>query len=405
MIEKKLFGIILNNPELWIDFTKHGNLFIDPNLNRLYNICENVYKQYEKIDKDLIIDHINKNNNFNKEMFYQIYDSEFYDDNYKPYLKKYITDDFKIRLKGYINSDLKEKAFIDLKSDLKNIIENTYAIDSKKTTDMKECCKTELENLKDGEPIKKISSGISYIDINQRGYKETDFIIIGGMESAGKTSLAINSIVKQMKDYRIGMISCEMTKDEIVRLLACNKAGIDNIKVEDKLLNESEKKRYLNALEDLYIKPVFIEDEIYEWEEIRQKIKTLKIEENIDIIYIDYLHYIRHRKYLTQYDRLEAITKGIKSSCKELHIPHVCIAALNKDGAGGVPEVKNIKGNNDCGYDADIIILLSTEAEAVDGNFNERHVDFHFKKNRGGRRGVRRMKYLPAFRRFQEIYE
>jgi replicative DNA helicase len=404
MIHEKLLGIVINNPDLWREFSTNGNLFKNEHLKRLYEICDIVYKKYDKIHKDLIVNYINENGNFDIEKFYEVYDSECYDTNYKSYLKKYIEDDLIYKLRSYINQDLKDKSYIDIKYDIKEIIENVNEVDKEKTKNPQEDCYKMLEDLKDGVPIKKIPSGIDFIDTHQRGYKLNDYVIIGATESTGKTSLIINSMVKQLKtDLRIGFISCEMKRDEINRLIVCNMSGIDNLKVEDKLMTEVEKDRYLHAIENYYTKNIFIEDSLNEWEDIRQKIKVLKKEENIDIVYIDYLHYIRHKKFTSTQDRLENISKGIKTSCKELDIPHVCIVILNKIGAGeGAPDILHIKGNNEIGYDADIAILLKTFNDAVEGNFNERLVDFYYRKNRGGKRGFERQVYFPAFRRFQK---
>jgi replicative DNA helicase len=405
MIHEKLMGIVLNNPELWPDFYVYGNLFRDPHINRLFNICEIINEKYGKINKNLIVDYINENRNYDLDKFYEIYDSECYDENYKTYLRKYIEDDLKLKLKIYINSDLKDKGMVDLKYDVKDILDSVNDVDQVRTENTKKHCIKLLDDINENRQIKKIPSGIDFIDCNQLGYKTTDYVLIGATESTGKTSLVINSIVKQLKEkIRIGFISCEMEAEEIHRLIACNVSGLDNTRVENNLLTQLEKERYVNALERIYDKPLFVEDKLYEWHDIRQKLKTLKREENIDIGYLDYLHYVRHKNHSDTYERLGEISKATKSLCKELQIPIVAIVILNKIGAGDSnPDIIHIKGNNDIGYDADIAILLKTFNEAVDGNANERIVDFLFRKNRGGKRGFERMRYLPYCRRFQKL--
>ena len=405
-IEEKFLSIILNNPELYDDFSQYDNKFKDAGCRILYEILQEIYKKYNKIEKDLIVDHIQTANSFDVMKFYKIYDSECFPDNYRSYLALYLTEGLKDDIKRYINQNLIDKNFIDIKYDIEGILNNTSNLYTDDIKDSKADCRELINNLNNDVLPDRIYSSIFSLDNNQRGYSKTDFVLWGATESTGKTSLIINSIPKQLqKGLRIGFISCETKMIDLRNLIACNMAEIDSNKVINRNMNENEKRLYLAALNMLYEQPLFIVDKLNDWFDIKQAIKILKRTYNIDIVYIDYLHYIRHKKIQDQYSRLEEISKGVKSSCTELEIPHVCIVILNKTGdTDEPPQCRHIKGNNDIQYDADIIILLKTFQDNIEGDYNRRIVDFYFRKNRNGKKGYsERMLYLPHCRKYERF--
>lgn len=189
--------------------------------------------------------------------------------------------------------------------------------------------------------------------------------------------------------------------------MACNLSEIDTLKIDLNLLTTIEKDKFIRkGVEKLYNKPLFIDDQSRYWNDIRRKIKMLKKKENIDIVYIDYLQYIRVKDIRTSYERLEEVSSGIKNLAKELEIPIVVIAALNRAGKSeDEPRNSHIKGNGDIEYDADIICLLKTVTMAIDGDSNKRQVDRKITKNRNGKLSKESMIFYPAVRKYKRMFK
>jgi replicative DNA helicase len=194
-----------------------------------------------------------------------------------------------------------------------------------------------------------------------------------------------------------------MSRKKLYQLLACNIAGIDSNLIDLKTIDERQKELYIDALTKIYDKELYIDDSTRSWEEIKNKIKIFKKERNIEIVYLDYMQYLRVKDVKLAYERLEIISSDTKELNKKLQIPICHIVTLNREGKKEAePQSYHIKGNGDIEYDADIIILLKTINEKIEGDANKRFVQFFVKKNRNGRRGDFNMIFKTDVRRFFE---
>jgi len=279
-----------------------------------------------------------------------------------------------------------------------------HILDSVK--DVKENCKNMIEGLNENRIVHRIHSGIKHIDDKQQGYDITDYIILGAAQSVGKTSYILNLIVNQLKNgVRVGFFTCEMLRQKIINLVACQVAGVDCNDYELNNLKNTEKENIVKANEWLYDQPLFIEDSSRTWEELREKIKIMSLLKQCDVIYIDYLQYLRTPRAQNLYERLQIISTEIKDLAKEIKTPVFVIAQLNREGKKSErpPCANDLKGNSDIEYDADVIILMHTLMAAVDGDFSKRIVEFIVDKNRNGKLGKYKLEFNCALRRFKEI--
>jgi len=272
--------------------------------------------------------------------------------------------------------------------------------------DIKDNCVSMIEGLQEGKKVHKIYSGISHLDNSQNGYDTTDYIVLAAGQSTGKTSYVLSLILQQIKNnIKVGFFTCEMKKQKIVNLLSCSLAGIDCNKYELNQLSNAEKDKIISVNERLYEKPLYIDDSTRDWDIMKKKIKYAALVKECDIIYIDYLQYLRTKRARTLYDRLEIVSQEIKDLAKAIETPIVTVAALNREGkkAERPPTANDLKGNSDIEYDADKIILMHTLQQAIDGDYSKRLVEFIVDKNRNGKLGKYRMEFNCALRRFEKV--
>ena len=95
-------------------------------------------------------------------------------------------------------------------------------------------------------------------------------------------------------------------------------------------------------------------------DEVEQKARRLIWEKDIKILFVDYLQYVRSSKYKERYLQVGDVSSRLKALAKELQIPIVALAQLNRE------------------QDADQIILLNRDEE------KEREIKLHVAKNRHG---------------------
>jgi replicative DNA helicase len=402
-IEHKLLATVIHNPELFEDLCQY-DVFTDQESKDLFNILSVVQKKHSMINNELIVNFIQKQKNYRIGAYYDIKGEYEEKDYYKGYLNELLIEKTKNELLSYAheikNQDYKD--LIEIKQDVVRISDNIKLTEGKKEKTRQEILQEIAVNLKAGKLVPKVESGIQFIDSHQRGYNLFAYVIIAAAQTVGKSAFVLDRVVKQLRlGKRIFIQSCEMTKEILYALFACHISGVDSNKYDNGTMSKEETTRFVEALEKLYNYPLFIYDKGREWTDIKRNIKYFKETENIDIAYIDYLQYIRVKGVTRQFDRIEIISGDTKDLAKDILVPIVHIAALNRGGktAERPPISEDIKGNGDLEYDADIIILL----DQVEDNGSERIVDFYIRKNKFGRKGKFRKKFFPAVRQFKNI--
>jgi replicative DNA helicase len=402
MLEHNLLGVVINNPILFENLKEHGNIFADDLSIKLYDIIDTLHKKNSGFTRDSIINYITEQRNFPLNEFYKIYDSEFEEEKYIIHLNDILARNLvrKVNIYGHQLNDRKDESIHEIKATMQAFIDNIKLPEEKNIQDTKDACYKLIEKLKQGFQIPKVHSAIEAIDDMQRGYKKTDFILIAAGESVGKTSYIIQRIIKQAQEgVKVGLISCEMESDEIYQLMACSLAGVDNLKLELNELSEVEKDKFINALERMYELPIFIVDELDQWDDVKGNIITMKQDFNVDMVYVDYLQMIDEPK--NQDNDSRYTSKNLKKLAKKLKIPICALCAITKEGKKDEePETAHIRGNGKIANDADVVIMMKTINESVGNNGNARLLRFFVKKNRGGRRLNYDMIFNCPMRRF-----
>ena len=112
------------------------------------------------------------------------------------------------------------------------------------------------------EHITGLATGFDDLDRMTSGFQPSDFIIIAGRPSMGKTAFALN-IAKYagVEDHkRVLVLSLEMSKEQLVQRLLCAEAKVDSHKVRTGYLDPRDWTRLTNAAGRLAEAPVYIDD-------------------------------------------------------------------------------------------------------------------------------------------------
>jgi replicative DNA helicase len=81
-----------------------------------------------------------------------------------------------------------------------------------------------------------------------------------------------------------------------------------------------------------------------------------------DIVFLDYLQRMQVDKGPENYSiKMGAVTKGLKNIAKEMNIPFVALAQINRANGEAFPRIMDLKESGEIEADADIIILLHRE--------------------------------------------
>jgi len=263
--------------------------------------------------------------------------------------------------------------------------------------------------------ITGISTGFVEFDRMTSGLHPSEMIVIAARPSMGKTALAMNIAehVAIESKLPVGVFSLEMSSQQLVQRLLCSRARVNLQKVRDGFLAERDFPSLTTAASKLAEAKIFIDDSAgLSILELRAKARRLKAQQNVELLIIDYLQLLRSPSRRAQDNRqleISEISAGIKGLAKELKIPIIVVAQLNRQPearTGGKPRLSDLRESGSIEQDADLVGLLvrpeiyEEDEEARAEKAGE--AELIIAKQRNGPVGEIPLTFLKEFTRFED---
>jgi replicative DNA helicase len=263
--------------------------------------------------------------------------------------------------------------------------------------------------------ITGISTGFAELDRMTNGLHESEMIVIAARPSMGKTALAMNITehVAINEKLPVAVFSLEMSSQQLVQRLLCSRARVNLQKVRDGFLAERDFPSLTAAASKLAEAQIFIDDSAgLSILELRAKARRLKAQKDIKLIVVDYLQLLRSTTRRAQDNRqleISEISAGLKGLAKELKIPIIVIAQLNRQPearTGGKPRLSDLRESGSIEQDADLVGLL-VRPEIYEEDEDARaekagEAELIIAKQRNGPVGEIALTFLKEFTRFED---
>lgn len=253
---------------------------------------------------------------------------------------------------------------------------------------------------KDGERLRGLNTGFKGLNRLTTGWMPGDVTVVAARPGMGKTSLGLafaKAIVEvQVCDYtqraRAGdsvlFFSAEMPKSQIILRLLSMQSGVGLQTIRKGSIGEKDREAIEEARSYMREWPLIIDDSSgLDISQVRSRGRRAKRKHNIKAIIIDYLQLLHCKKY--QKDRQEevaSISRGCKEMAKELEVPVIVLAQLNRPKEGQEskePKLHNLRESGAIEQDADNVILLH-EKDSDEEQKSIRKVDAIIAKQRNG---------------------
>ncbi len=261
------------------------------------------------------------------------------------------------------------------------------------------------ERFKKKSGISGLSTGYEDIDKITGGFQKSDLIIIAARPSVGKTSLAIN-IAENMairEGYAVAIFSLEMSKEQLIERMLCSEAKVNLYRLKTGYLSDRDWPKLTEAYSNLFESRIFIDDSTdITLTDIRAKARRLKIEQNIDLLIIDYLQLIRSKgRVENRVIEISNITRGLKNLARELDIPVVVLSQLSRaiDRRDDKrPMLSDLRESGSIEQDADIVMFLYRP------NPEEKNlIELYVAKHRNGPTGSVSLVFVSEYTRFEQM--
>lgn len=239
-------------------------------------------------------------------------------------------------------------------------------------TDASELVKVSLEKIEslygNQQTVTGVPSGFNELDELTAGLHPGELIIVAARPSMGKTAFSLNIAVHAAlnEKKKVAYFSVEMGKDQVmVRMLAsAAKIRLGDLRIGK--IDDQAWPRLINTAAQMSETGLFIDDTsgISPFD-IRAKCRRMKAKYGLDIIMIDYLQLMSMKQKFDSREREVAeISKLLKSIAKELQVPVIALAQLNRGVEGRSdrrPMLSDLRESGSIEQDADVIMMIFRE--------------------------------------------
>jgi replicative DNA helicase len=265
--------------------------------------------------------------------------------------------------------------------------------------------------------ITGLPTGFADFDKMTDGLHGSEMIVIAARPSMGKTAFAMNIAEHVAVDLKkaVAVFSLEMSAQQLVQRLLCTRARVNLGRVRDGFLSERDFPSLQSAASKLAESKIFIDDTSgLSILELRAKARRLKSQHDIQAIFIDYLQLLRSPTKRAQDNRqleIAEISSGLKGIAKELNIPIVVLAQLNRNpeqrtgDSRGRPRLSDLRESGSIEQDADLVGLLVREEYYADSDEEKEEskgkATLIIAKQRNGPVGDVHLTFLKEYTRFE----
>lgn len=321
-----------------------------------------------------------------------------------------------IRLSGEVISEAYEDSsdvFDLLDQAESNLNELHYNADKKDAVHIsviavKNSERTEV-NRKAGKLITGVRSGLTSIDEITHGWQRCDLITLAARPAVGKTSFGL--CICMNAQVPCAFFSLEMDGSPLEHRMRANISNVALSKISvPASMTDEEFTRYLDATPTIAKLPIFVEEVTsLNVLQLRAKARKLKKKQNIQLIVIDYMQLMRgDKKYAGNREQeIADVARGLKSLAKELQIPIIALAQLNRESVskGRKPRVHDIRESDAIEHASDVIALMyaaSDEEQKQDPSLRG-IVNFDIVKHRNGSVGDLLLQFDKPYQRWSDI--
>lgn len=252
----------------------------------------------------------------------------------------------------------------------------------------------------------------SFGDLDQLccGFQASDFIILAGRPSMGKTSLGLcigyNAAMKH--NIPVAVFSLEMSKEQLVQRILCAEAKVDQQRLRNGTIDEEDWLKLHETAGKLAKAPIYIDDTPgISIRQLRAKARQLKAEKGLGLIVIDYLQMLQgSRRSENRQQEISEISRSLKGLAKELQIPVLALAQLSRSveqRPNKRPVMSDLRESGSLEQDADMVMFIYRDEYYNPESEKKGIAEIIISKNRNGPVGSVDLVFLKEYTKFVSI--
>lgn len=271
-------------------------------------------------------------------------------------------------------------------------------------------------NDRDSNGITGVPTGLKELDKITGGFQKSDLIIVAGRPSMGKTALALSIARNACLDHKkaVGFFSIEMAAIQLVIRLLSAESKVNGNSIRTGQVKDEEMTRLAMGMGRLADAPFIIDDSpALTVMELRAKARRMMHEHKVEMIVVDYLQLMHSPKAESREREISMISRSLKQIAKELDIPVVALAQLNRTVEARTdkrPMLSDLRESGSIEQDADVVLFVNRPEVYGIKNYDDENQtptegtgEVIVGKQRNGPIGTARVAYVKDFARFENL--
>lgn len=392
--EHLYLGGILQKPEYLMETEIQAKHFVSGHNQIIFDTIREVDMSGEPVDPFIVGERIEEKTGKN----YQIIIADC--------VQASFTEYFMINAESVMKRNYKRREVMKVVTQLKHDYDidtaikglmNIESIEKKHLYSMKEAVSAALDKAQEtaaADGMSGLPTSIKKLDDILGGLNAPDLIILAGRPAMGKTSVALNWMLAH--DAPSMFFSTEQPHYQIGQRAISKVSHVSAQKIRVASFNDHEMSGMTAAVMQLQRSDIKIYDQgSLSITELVREARKAKFNFNIQAVYVDYV-----QRMVTPGDRREGlgeILRGLKSLAKELHIPVVALAQVNREVEKRTdkrPYMADLKDSGDFEQEADEIIFCYRDEVYHESTPDVGIMELIIEKNRHGPTGTVRTSWL-----------
>ena len=229
------------------------------------------------------------------------------------------------------------------------------------------------------------------------GLYNTEYVIIAGRPSIGKTSFALACAINLSLQDKVMFISYEMSKEMLCNKILSSASGIDCMSVKRKFVDEGNIPKIINGASSITknLDNLFILDDVStNYNDLAEVIiRAVKVH-NVKIFFIDYFGYLRDKRYGdNRQQELSFVSAKLKRIAMDNDIVLILLSQMNRGNesrADKRPMLADLRDTGSLEQDADLVMMLYREDYQAEKNLSN-ILEVIVRKNKNGNTGTAKL--------------
>jgi replicative DNA helicase len=257
-----------------------------------------------------------------------------------------------------------------------------------------------------------IMTGFTDLDALTQGLQPGQVIIVAARPAIGKSTWVLD-VLRQVSirdRFPSVLFSLEMGRPELIRRALSAEGRICLHHLAPGKMTDDDWKRSAKVREQIVTAPIVIDDSPnLTMMQIRATSRRLVEKQGVRLIAIDYAQLLNtgsDRKFENRQTEVSAISRGVKLLAKELQVPIILVAQLNRGPevrADKKPVMSDLRESGSLEQDADVVVLLHREDAYEPESPRAGEADLIVAKHRNGPTATITVAFQGHYARFVDM--